>query len=243
MKNLRFNDYGWVVKGFTSIVLLASFIYMLYIQYTNEAVAESVLTPIIGITILLFTVVRIFPVLRSRSEKDYLLIMYSEILISIVIGALFIALPEFAYNNFSILLGIILYIRGCVFFFTTTKRYELSDALSFVINILFISFGFAFVFAWNDFTPDSLMYVLIALALIFSVYYGYGTYTGFNNTHLNRQNRLKMDDVLKKKEKEDDKVIQDPKHIEEKRNPKIIDEPKSDIRPTIEDERDSDVVS
>ncbi len=227
---IKFKDYHWALEGLASLVLLVAFVLMVI----NGSEVGGLVKILTGVGIVFFTLMRIKPILSSRNEKDYVIVMLTEMIINIIVAVIFIFFTDDIKDegifSFSRLLGLILFIRGVSHFWTTSKRYELHDIFSFVVNIFFVSFGFLFVYSDNLKTKNIVL-ILIILSILLSVFFGYRSYRGYNNYRIQKGNLLKMGDYLAKN-KED--VIEDPKKIEEEINPKIIDEPKDENRPPLD---------
>lgn len=230
---IKFKDYHWVLDGLAALLLIVAFI-MMIINSTEEI--GKIIIQLTGVAVLFFTLMRIKPIISSRNNKDYVIVMFGEMLITLIVGAILLFSPntvrESSIISFSRLIGIVLFMRGVAHFWTTSKRYELHDIISFIVHIMFISFGFLFLYS-NNLKEQRIVITLIILSLLLSLFFGYRSYRGYNNYRTQKGNLLKMGDYLEKKEKEE-KVIEDPKSIDEQINPKIIDEPNDENRPSID---------
>lgn len=230
---MKINVYRWALEGLAALVLLVGTITMII---TGVDEIQKFIVQVIGIGILFFTIIRIKPLIAARNEKDYLIIMLLEILVDLVVGSILLFGAEWVngrsgekFFTFSQFTGIVFYIRGIVHFYTTSKRYELHDLFSFIVNILMISFGFLFLF--NTLELKTIVYILYVLSFILIGYFSYRTYNGYNRFRIEKTNRLKMQDYLEKEEK-DPETIEDPVSIEEEIHPKIIEEPEEE-RPEV----------
>jgi len=230
---LKLKDYNWVLDGLAALVLLVGFVTMFIVG--NETISELVIR-VVGLAILFFTAMRIKPIIAFRNEKDYLLIMFTEMLINLIVGVIMLFFATFVATSdiftFSRLTGIVLYIRGICHFYTTSKRYELHDIIGFIVHILFISFGFLFLF--SNAIEDKFVVAIYLLTILLSGYFGYRSFKGYRNFRVLKENQLKVNNYVDDK-KHKEEVVEDPKHIEEKRNPKIIEEPQNIQDPIIED--------
>lgn len=229
---IKFKDYNWVLEGLAAILLLVAFILMIF-NSTQEV--GKIIIQLTGVSILFFTLMRIKPILSYRDNKDYLLVMFAEMLIALLIGLLLLFSPQTvqkdgAILSFSRLVGIILFVRGVSHFWTTSKKYELHDIISFVVHIFFISFGFLFLYS-NNLDEKNIVITLIIISLLLSIFFGYRSYRGYNNYRIQKENAMKINEYMDKKKEKD--VIEDPKSIEEEINPKVIEEPE-DNRPNID---------
>ncbi|MDF2699511.1 MAG: hypothetical protein K0Q49_1067 [Haloplasmataceae bacterium] len=229
---MKLKDYNWALEGLAALILFVAFILM----WIRMDEVSDIVVKLTGLGILFFTFVRIVPIIKSRNDKDYVLVMFTEMLVSLIAGVLMLFLTDnvvSASNNlysFSRLSGIVLFLRGVSHFWTTSKRYELHDIVSFIVHVVFLSFGFLFL--WNNnLQGKSIVIVVMILSIFLSGYFGYRTFKGYNTYRIQKMNALKVNDYLVKKE---DKTINvDPTHIEGKINPKKIEEPKEE-RPKVD---------
>ncbi len=232
---IKFKDYTWVLDGLAALLLLVAFIFMI-INGADQV--GTLVIQFTGLGILFFTLMRVKPIISSRNEKDYVLVMFVEILLDIAVGIMLLAASTYVESSdifsFSRLLGLALFIRGVCHFWTTSKRYEMHDIISFIVHVVFMSFGFLFLYS-NQLDQKNLAYGIIILSILLAVYFTYRSYNGYNHYRIQKGNSLKMGDYLEKDEK---KVIEDPKTIEEKINPKKIEEPKPVIEEKIEEPND-----
>lgn len=231
---MKFKDYSWALEGVAALVLLIGFVTMLITGTEN---LSNIVVQVIGLGILFFTLIRIRPILASRNDKDYIIIMLLEILIDITAGIMMLGFSDFVLSDkfftFSRLTGAVFYIRGICHFYTTAKRYELHDLISFVVHILFISFGFLFL-ALGKLEAKDIVYAIYALTILLIGYFSYRSYKGYGHFRIQKGNKLKMTDYLEKdKPKEKEDVLEDPKSIEDQINPKKIDEPEKE-RPSVD---------
>ena len=227
---IKFKDYHWVLEGLAALLLLVAFTMM--VIYSTDEIGKIVIQ-LTGVAVLFFTLMRIKPILSSRDNKDYVIVMLAEMIISFIIGILLLFSPdtvqkEDAFLSFSRLVGVVLFIRGVSHFWTTSKKYEFHDIISFIVHIFFISFGFLFLYS-NSLKEKNIVITLIVISILLSIFFGYRSYKGYNNYRIQKENAMKSNNYIDKKKKNEKKEkIEDPKSIEEKINPKIIEDPKSD---------------
>ncbi len=226
---IKFKDYHWVLEGLAALVLLVAFVLMVF----NGTEVGSLVKVLTGFGIIFFTLMRIKPIISSRDEKDYVLVMFTEILIDIVIGIILIFFADKVKDegilSFSRLLGLVLFVRGVSHFWTTAKRYELHDIISFIVHVFFISFGFLFI--WSDnLTTKTIVIILMIISILLSIFFTYRSYNGYNNYRIQKQNQMKMGDYLEKEKEDETEKIDEPEPIVEKK----IDEPNDDNRPSVD---------
>lgn len=226
---MKLKAYNWVLEGLGALVILVGVIIMI-IQGMEEV--SKLVVQVVGLGVLFFTLMRIKPILESRNEKDYIIIMVLEFIITLVIAFVMLLMAdkvsqEDKFINFSRLTGTVLYLRGIIHFYTTSKRYELHDLVAFFVNVLFISFGFLFLF--NALKANYIVWVIYVLSFLLVGFFTYRSYNGYRNFRLQKENALKMQNYLEKQKEE---VIDDPKRIEDEIHPEVIEEPKEE-RPSI----------
>lgn len=233
---IKFKDYRWALEGLTALILLITFVLMMVYGVTEVGKLVIRLT---GLGLLFFTLVRIKPIISMRNEKDYILVMFSELLIFIIAGIMMLFFPDYVMqeNNkvfsYSRLLGAVLFVRGITHFWTTAKRYELHDIISFIVHIIFISFGFLYLYN-NNLSQEEIVIAIMVLSLLLCAFFVYRTYNGYHHYRIHKMNLLKMEDYMNKKEKQkQEKTIKDPESIESQINPKKIEDP-DDERPSID---------
>lgn len=225
---MKLKNYSWVLEGITAIILLAAVVVM----FIRQDELNALVIQLIGIGVLFFTVMRIKPILASRNEKDFVIIMVLEFVLSLVVGFVMLFLAQKVLTSdiysFSRLTGVVIYTRGIVHFYTTTKRYELNDMVSFIANILLISFGFLFLF--NTLKETYVVWIIYALSFLLIGYFSYRSFNGYSRFRLQKMNELKLQNYSEKKKQP---KVEDPKQIEEKINPKVYNEPEEE-RPTVD---------
>ncbi|MDY0138361.1 MAG: hypothetical protein RBR50_01565, partial [Candidatus Izemoplasmatales bacterium] len=150
--------YGWALKFVLAAILVAVGIFMV--------VSEDVVYIITGMAIVIFSLFRVYPLLKSLDREVLRTINLIEILVSVVLGAIMIY-AGFTQKNASgellspwnelyrWFLAFFLYIRGLVFFVSTTFFEEKTEIPKFIFHIVAISLGAIFV-VWKDFDPKIL---------------------------------------------------------------------------------------
>jgi hypothetical protein len=226
---MKLKSYNWALEGLAALILLAGFVVMF--MYREDL--PNLIIQLIGLGVLFFTIMRIKPILASRNEKDYVIIMVLEFLVALFAGIMMLFFVETVNTSeivsFARLTGAVFYVRGIVHFYTTAKRYELHDMVSFVVHIVFLSLGFLFLINNSDLL-SRFVWVIYFLTLVLSGYFGYRSFNGYKNFRLQKENNLKMQDYLSgEKNKKKEPVIEDPKQVEIDK----IEEPKED-RPHVD---------
>ena len=227
---MKLKTYGWALEGLAALVIFVGLIIML----TQKEDLSALVIQAVGLGILFFTIMRIKPIVSSRNEKDFVIIMVLELVLTIVVGIIMLFFSTTVEGSkiisFSRLTGVVLYTRGIVHFYTTAKRYELHDIVAFIVHVLFISFGFLFLF--NALEANYVVWVIYALSFLLVAFFSYRSYNGYSQFRTQKENELKMQDYVEK-DKKKEKVIEDPKNINDEINPKIIDE-KDEERPHVD---------
>lgn len=205
--------YGWLLKFILAAVLIAVGIYMV--------VSEDIVYIITGIAMVIFSLFRVYPLLKSLNREVLRTINLIEILISIVLGAIMIyagftqkdanGVLEAPWDGlYRWFLAFFLYVRGLVFFVSTTFFDERTEIPKFIFHILALSLGAAFV-VLKDFDAQVLgwLFFIISIGgagyLSFDGYGGYRKYREYSKT-LNQPKTKKQTQNVEKEL---------PKHIED----------------------------
>ena len=204
-----FSQYTWVVKLVGAALLVALAIYL---KFGN---GEEIVIPFIGAAIIVSSVVRLVPFIKTQSSDLVKTVNIIEITVDFAIGLAFILVTllteEGLQNFFGYLLGFYLMLRGTVHFFSVSTHEENSDWILFVYHIAALIVG-SYVFFKGDFVPG----VLINIILVFSIIAGgYLSYDGFNGYKLYREHKafeaedVKRPEVEKRIPDQDDDLPQD----------------------------------
>ncbi|MDT8336856.1 MAG: hypothetical protein RQ856_03395 [Candidatus Izemoplasmatales bacterium] len=209
--------YGWALKWVLAAVLIAAGIYMV--------VDQAVVYIITGISIVVFSLFRVYPLLKSLNKEALRTINLIEILIALVLGVIMIY-AGFAQRDPNVegallapwnglyrwFLAFFLYVRGLVFFVSTSFFEEKTEVPKFIFHIVAISLGAIFV-VWDNFSAQVFGWIFFIISIGGAAYLGFDGYGGY------RKYREYSKSINQPKEKEkfkDTKIEKElPKHIED----------------------------
>ena len=223
--------YGWLIKWIVAAILLGVGILMV--------VSSEVVYTITGIVIAIFSLFRVYPLLKTLNKEVLRTINLIEILIGVVIGGVMIYVgvtgkvnEEPIWSNlFRWFLAFFFYMRGVVFFVSTTFFEEKTEVPKFVFHILAITIG-AMLIMWEEFNEATLGLLFLFISIASAAYLGYDGYGGYSkyrkfskslNTKKEKEAKIKVDKELPKEEQEIEKdIIKEPIKEEEKQDETYI---------------------
>lgn len=167
---------------------------------------HSVLMIIVGSAFIIFGLMRLIPLIRTTDDKVAAVIFGVEIFVNIVIGIVMIYLTtrEDAQDMgalFGYLIGAVLYLRGLIYFFTSSVRKEETDGVNFLVHIGLFTLAVVII-ARGGFEQETLAWVIFALAVISSLFIGLDGYSNYNQY----RHQYRSESLTKKatKQKEED---------------------------------------
>lgn len=175
-------NYGWAVKIMVAAILLALAVYLIL----NQDVGETIIAVFMGATIIIYSVIRLVPFIKTQGSELVKTVNIIEITLSVVVGLILIIIPtatEIDINViFSYLMGSYLMIRGTVHFFSVSMHKEKSDAPLFIFHIAALILGSYIFTTFGKFDLAVILYVILIFSfggsgfLSFEGYKGYKTY-------------------------------------------------------------------
>lgn len=214
--------YGWLLKWILAAILVAVGFYVGFF-------ADALVYLITGIVIVLFSVFRVIPLLKSLNKEVLRTINLIEIIFDIIVGAgmIYIVLSEkdltegawSAVYRFS--LAFVFYVRGLVYFNSVVFFNEKTEIPKFWFHILILSIGAIIAFQ-PDFDYNTVGIFLLLISFVGAGYLGYDGFGGY------KKYRVYQKEINAEKEKNKPKEI-DP----DSPQPHIIDEKKDDKRPYV----------
>ncbi|HAQ56694.1 MAG TPA: hypothetical protein DCR44_04790 [Acholeplasmatales bacterium] len=175
--------YGWALKWLLAAILIAAGI----LVKINEVEVVYATT---GIAIVLFSLLRIYPLLKSLSKEVLRTINLFEIVFDTIMGGLMIYVAfsglsgdPFWQGMYAYLLAVFFYVRGFIYMVSLYFFAERSEALKFWFHLICVTLGAGlFVLALTS-TGDIILRTLGWLILFVSVsgglYLGYDGYGGY----------------------------------------------------------------
>ncbi|MFA7075175.1 MAG: hypothetical protein WC152_00695 [Candidatus Izemoplasmatales bacterium] len=205
--------YGWALKFVLAAVLIAVGIFMV--------VSEDIVYIITGFTIVIFSIFRVYPLLKSLNKEVLRTINLIEILIAIVLGAIMIYAGFTQKDSSGALISpwdglyrwflvFFLYTRGLVFFVSTTFFNEKTEVPKFIFHIVALTLG-SILAVSSDFEAKTLGWIFFIISIGGAVYLSFDGYGGY------RKYREYQKSINQPKEKPKDRNVEKdlPKHIED----------------------------
>lgn len=204
--------YGWVLKFILAAILLGVGIYMV--------LADEVVYLITGVVILIFSLFRVIPLLKTLNKEVLRTINLIEIIFDAIIGGVLVYVAATGQMDNSTLwkevyrfaLAFFFYARGLVYFNSVVFLGEKTEIPKFWIHILSLTIG-TYIAISPDFSYETVGIFLLVIALIGSAYLGYDGFGGYKKY---RQFQLELNQG-----KEKEKAIEKQKEV-------ILDEQKED---------------
>lgn len=190
--------YGWLLKFILAAILVGVGIYM--------AFADEVVYLVSGIAIVVFSLYRVYPLLKTLKKEVLRTINLIEIVLDTIIGALLIyivvanklddnSIWESLYRYF---LSFFFYMRAVVFFTSTTFFEEKTEVVKFISHLLAIVLA-SYIIFHKDFNAKTVGYFLLAISLIGAFYLGFDGFRGYTNY---RKLQLELNEGKPKQKKE-----------------------------------------
>lgn len=213
--------YGWLLKFILAAILVGVGIYMVF--------ADEVVYLITGIAIVLFSIFRVIPLMKSLNKEVLRTINLIEIIFDTLIGAAMIYivlskrdLSEGIWSGvYRFSLAFFFYARGLVYFNSVVFFKEKTEIPKFWVHIIALSIGAVIAFQ-PDFDYNTVGIFLLLISLVGASYLGYDGFGGY------KKYRAYQKELNQEKEKNKPKEI-DP----EAPQPTIVDEKKEDKRPYV----------
>ncbi|MFH0993006.1 MAG: hypothetical protein V1761_01505 [bacterium] len=209
--------YGWLVKWVLAAILIAAGI----LVKINEVEVVYATT---GIAIVLFSVLRIVPLMKTLKKEVLRTINLIEVIFDTIMGGLMIYVAfsglsgvAFWQGMYAYLLAVFFYARGFIYMVSLYFFAERTEALKFWFHLICVTLGAGlFVLALTE-TGSVILKTLGWLILFVSVAGGlYLGYDGYGGYRIYRQTSKALNNETPKKEKKQPPV--------EKELPKPIDQ-------------------
>jgi len=209
--------YGWLLKFILAAILIAVGIFMI--------VSEDIVYIITGISIVIFSLFRVYPLLKSLNREFLRTINLIEILIGIAFGAIMIyagftqtdgngALLDPWGGLYRWFLVYFLYVRGLVFFISTTFFDEKTEVPKFIFHIVALTLGSIFA-VWSAFEARTLGWVFFIVSIGGAVYLSFDGYGGYRKYREYSKSLNEPKETNKDKPKDKNIEKETPKPIED----------------------------
>jgi len=177
--------YGWVIRIIAAALLIGL---ALFLKFGD---GEGIVIPFIGFVIIIYSVIRLVPFIKTQKSDIIKTINIVEITLSIIVGAILILGTLFTDDGlgvlFGYLLGGILVLRGSVHFYGLSEGGERGDLPSYFFHVAALITG-TIVIMTGDFTPAVLINLILILSIGAGGYLGFEAYRGYN--HYRRRKQL-----------------------------------------------------
>ena len=195
--------YGWVLKFILAAILLGVGIYMVF--------ANEVVYLITGVVIVIFSLFRVVPLLKTLKKEILRTINLIEIIFDTLIGGVLIYVAASGQMDNSDLwkevyrysLAFFFYARGLVFFHSVVFLGEKTEIPKFWIHILALTLG-TYIAISPDFSYETVGIFLLLVSLIGSAYLGVDGFGGYKKYRVYQlalnQGKEKQKEAEQKKE-------------------------------------------
>lgn len=173
--------YGWLLKFILAAILLGVGIYMMF--------AEDVVYTITGVAIVIFSLFRVVPLMKSLNKEVLRTINLIEIIFDTIIGGvlIYVALSgKLSEDNgiwgyvYRYALAFVFYVRGLVFFNSVVFFGEKTEVPKFWIHIVALTLG-TIIAVLPDFNHGTVALFLLIISVIGSGYLGYDGFSGYKH--------------------------------------------------------------
>jgi hypothetical protein len=172
-------SYSWALKFILAAILVGVGIYMIF--------APEVVYTITGIGIVIFSIFRVVPLLKSLNKEMLRTINLIEILVDTAIGILLIYIA-FTGNLegdsiwglvYRYALAVFFYLRGLVYFNSVVFLEEKTEVAKFWVHIIALTLG-AILSVLPQFDYGFVALMLLFISMLGAGYLGYDGYNGYS---------------------------------------------------------------
>jgi len=171
-ERVKIKDYVWLFEWVVGAIAFGIAVaFMIGIINESETVKQIILI-IVGILFLFAGLFRLVPLMRTTKDKFLMVIYVIEVLIFIGCGALLLGFGTGEVKDtlmdgyfFGILIGIAIYFRGLVHFFSTSLRKEKDNWKTFLAHIIFLTVG-SIILSHKGFDTKLVGWLLFAILLL-----------------------------------------------------------------------------
>lgn len=172
--------YGWVLKFILAAILLGVGIYMFF--------AEEVVYLITGIAIIIFSLFRVVPLMKTLNKEVLRTMNLIEIIVDVVIGSIlvYVAVTDKVQGSetwslvYRFALAFFFYSRALVFFNSVVFFEEKTEIPKFWAHIVSITVG-TVIATWDGFSHETVAILIMIIAFLGTGYLGYDGYKGYKN--------------------------------------------------------------
>ena len=203
--------YGWLLKFILAAILLAVGIYMVF--------ADQVVYAITGIAIIIFSLLRVIPLMKTLNKEVLRTMNLIEIIFDIILGAV---ITYIAFSKGDTLadepiwstvyrygLVFFFYARGLVFFNSVVFFGEKTEVPKFWFHIVSLTLG-AVIAVYPNFDYNTVGFIFLIISFVGAAYLGFDGSGGYK---LYRQKSLELNKGKSSEtetHKEKQPVLEDP---------------------------------
>jgi hypothetical protein len=209
--------YGWLLKLILAAILLGVGIYMVF--------ADQVVYTITGIAIVVYSLVRVVPLLKTLEKEVLRTINLIEIIFDVILGGVMIyaGITKPGTTSwdtwlaiYKYMLAFFFYARGLIFFSSVAFFEEKTEVPKFWFHIVAITLG-PVILLWQNFSPSTLGWIFLFISVAGSAYLGVDGYGGYKkyreySKSINTKKEVQKDSKI---EKEIPQPIKDEKEQNE----------------------------
>lgn len=219
----KVKQYAWVLEWFAGAILIAFAI--------TSLVKQELIYYLFGSLFVIFGLFRVVPLVKTTESKLIKWLTVFEMIIDCAAGVLlfyFSSKQQFDKPIFGYLVGIVLYLRGFMYFLATSLKSEPSTFLGFGTSITLLTLGTIIVFN-GGFSLNTFKWVFFVVLIICVAFLIWRGAVDYRNYRGNLVGTSKIKKIKKEKEKE---VETNPTSDEIKIN--IVPEQDEAERPSVE---------
>jgi uncharacterized membrane protein HdeD (DUF308 family) len=174
-------SYGWLLKVTGAALILGLAIFL---EISKDG--EDIVSIFIGFAIVMYSVIRLVPFIKTQKSDLIKTINIIEITIDFAIGLTLILVPLVltgGFGNsalFGYFLGSYLLLRGIVHFYSVSSHHEKNDIPMFIFHIAAIMVG-TILFYETAFDLAILIHLILVLSIVSGGYLGYDGYNGYSS--------------------------------------------------------------
>lgn len=234
------HSYKFWFKIFGAVLLVILGFILLF----QKEAATSIVLMFTGGVFSLYSIIRVVPLMKTLEKGGSKVLCFVEILLDLVIGVLLIFLSiknfgdektgliEFACEHYNVLIGLVLWLRGFVYFVSTILFAEKTDKAQLFVHIGVITFG-SFLFGVKiDAAKIAIALAILSfvcgVAIAGSGFFDYGKYRSRV-----KDVREKKDDKKKKTKKKEAPARKDNEKIDDPEDRAPLIDHNDDDRPYV----------
>lgn len=203
-KESVFKKYKWLYLWVVGCALAVLSVVML----VNSEFGNSIVFYLFGALLVGFTIIRFVPLLKTTRQRFAIAINAIEMFADFVVGILMIILTatiddkNTLYIFFPFLLGVVLYARGVIYLVETCFFNTKVEKVKFFISILLITVASVIIGRYNDFSVNSMRYLLLlifAICSLISIVNGITNYNNYRKLYVKVEKKIEKNETINTK--------------------------------------------